>query len=161
MMKYYKKTIKKFENPQKCGRIIAKLWGGIVVEREILNIAISGEEKNKNEIVYNNIVDAMDNLKMSKEEQIEYLKTKVSNMEHEYQGNIMILIILVISMILVCLGLYLVATDEYLLGVIVTLIGFGLAIAKLLSTIRKTNSIRNKKYIELESLRSNLNSILK
>lgn len=131
------------------------------MEREILNIAISGEEKNKNEIVYNNIVDAMDNLKMSKEEQIDYLKTKVSNMEHEYQGNIMILIVLVISVILVCLGLYLVATDEYLLGVILTLIGFGLAVTKLLSNIRKINTIRNNKYVELESLRNNLNSILK
>lgn len=131
------------------------------MEREILNIAISGEEKNKNEIVYNNVVDAMNNLKMSKEEQIEYLKTKVSNMEYEYQGNIVILITLVISIVLVCLGLYLVATDEYLLGVIVTLVGFSLAVAKLLITVRKTNSIRNKKYIELESLRSNLNSILK
>jgi Uncharacterized protein conserved in bacteria len=131
------------------------------MEREILNIAISGEEKNKSEIVYNNVVDAMDNLKMTKEEQIEYLKTKVSNMEHEYHGNIAILIILVISFVLVCLGLYLVATNEYLLGVIVTFIGFGLALFKLLSTIRKYNSIRNKKYIELESLRNNLNSILK
>lgn len=131
------------------------------MEREILNIAISGEEKNKNEIIYNNVVEAMDNLKMSKEDQIEYLKTKVSNMEYEYQGNIIILITLVISLVLICLGLYLVATDEYLLGVILTLIGFGLSIVKLLSNIRKTNSIRNKKYIELESLRSNLNSILK
>lgn len=131
------------------------------MEREILNIAISGEEKNKNEIIYNNVVEAMDNLKMSKEDQIEYLKTKVSNMEYEYQGNIIILITLVISLVLICLGLYLVATDEYLLGVILTLIGFGLSVAKFLSNIRKTNSIRNKKYIELESLRSNLNSILK
>lgn len=131
------------------------------MEKEILNIAISGEEKNKNEIIYNNIVDAMDHLKMSKDDQIEYLKTKVSNMEHEYQNNIMILIVLVISFMLVCLGLYLVATNEYVLGVILTFIGFGLSIIKLLTTIRKNNLIRNKKYIELESLRDSLSSLLK
>lgn len=131
------------------------------MEKEILNIAISGEEKNKNEIIYNNIVDAMDHLKMSKDDQIEYLKTKVSNMEHEYQNNIMILIVLVISFMLVCLGLYLVATNEFVLGVILTFIGFGLSIVKLLTTIRKNNLIRNKKYIELESLRDSLSSLLK
>ena len=63
------------------------------MEKEILNIAISGEEKNKNEIIYNNIVEAMESLKMSKDDQIEYLKTKVSDMEHQYQNNILILVI--------------------------------------------------------------------
>ena len=33
------------------------------MEKDILNIAISGDEKNKNEIVYNNIVEQMDNLR--------------------------------------------------------------------------------------------------
>jgi len=131
------------------------------MEKEILNIAISGEEKNKNEIIYNNIVDAMENLKMSKDDQIEYLKTKVSTMEHQYHNNVVILITLAISLMLVCLGLYLVATDEFLLGIILTFIGFGLSIIKLLTTIRKNNIIRNKKYIELESLRDSLSSILK
>ncbi len=131
------------------------------MEREILNIAISGEEKNKNEIIYNNIVDAMDNLKMTKEEQIEYLKTKVSSMESDYQNNIAIFITIVISFLLLGLGLYLVATEQVLLGVILVLIAFSLAITKLLLTLRKYTSIRSKKYIELESLRNNLNSILK
>ncbi len=131
------------------------------MEREILNIAISGEEKNKNEIIYNNVVDAMDNLKMSKEEQIEYLKTKVSSMESDYQNNIAILVTICISTLLLGLGLYLVATDQTLLGVILVLIAFALTIAKLLLTLKKYTSIRSKKYIELESLRSNLNSILK
>lgn len=131
------------------------------MEKEILNIAISGEEKNKNEIIYNNIVEAMETLKMSKDDQIEYLKNKVSNMEHQYHNNISILIVLVVSLMLMCLGLYLVATDEFLLGIVLTFIGFALSIIKLLSTIRKSNAIRNKKYIELESLRDSLSSILK
>ena len=103
----------------------------------------------------------MDNLKMTKEEQIEYLKTKVSSMESDYQNNIAIFITIVISFLLLGLGLYLVATEQVLLGVILVLIAFSLAITKLLLTLRKYTSIRSKKYIELESLRNNLNSILK
>ena len=40
---------------------------------EGLNIYISGEENNKSEIVYNNVVK---NMKLTKEEQVEYLKLK-------------------------------------------------------------------------------------
>ncbi len=131
------------------------------MEREILNIAISGEEKNKNEIIYNNVVDAMDHLKMPKEDQIEYLKTKLSTMESEYQNSVAILITVVISLLLLGLGIYLVASEQILLGTILILLAFVMTILKLLFTLRKYTSIRSKKYIELESLRNNLNSILK
>ncbi len=131
------------------------------MEKEVLSINISGEEKNKNEIIYNNIVSAMNTLKMSKEDQIEYLKTKVATMESEYQNNIAILITIGISCLLLALGLYLVAMDQVLLGVALVIIAFLLTIAKFLLTLRKYTSIRSKKYIELESLRKNLDSLLK
>ena len=65
------------------------------MEKDILNIAVSGDEKNKNEIVYNNIVDTMDKLKMTKQEQIDYLKLKITTLENEYQNNMIILITLI------------------------------------------------------------------
>ncbi len=131
------------------------------MEKKGMNITITGEEKNKNEIIYNNVVDAMDNLKMTKDEQIEYLKTKVSNMENTYQSNIMILITLIISILLLGLGLYLVATDQILLGIILVLLGFSVIVVKLLLTLKRYTSIRTKKYIEIDSLKENLSSILK
>lgn len=131
------------------------------MEKKGMNITITGEEKNKNEIIYNNVVDAMDNLKMTKDEQIEYLKTKVSNMENTYQSNIMILITLIISILLLGLGLYLVATDQILLGIILVLLGFSVIVVKLLLTLKRYTSMRTKKYIEIDSLKENLSSILK
>ena len=62
------------------------------MENDILNIAVSGDEKNRNEIVYNNVVYSMDKLKMSKADQIEYLKMKLSTLETEYQNNMLILV---------------------------------------------------------------------
>ena len=131
------------------------------MEKDILNIAINGDEKNRNEIVYNNVVGAMDNLKMSKDEQIEYLKTKVSTIESEYHSNLILLLLILLSIVLVSVGLYLVAIDLYILGTIITLVGFIIIAIKLLLTVRKNNIIRNKKYIEIESLRNNLSSVLK
>ena len=131
------------------------------MEKKGMNIKITGEEKNKNEIIYNNVVDAMDNLKMTKDEQIEYLKTKVSNMENTYQSNIMILVTLIISILLLGLGLYLVATDQILLGIVLVLLGFSVIAVKLLLTLKRYTSMRTKKYIEIDSLKENLSSILK
>lgn len=131
------------------------------MEKKGMNIIITGEEKNKNEIIYNNVVDAMNNLKMTKDEQIEYLKTKVSNMENTYQSNIMILITLIISVLLLGLGLYLVATDQIFLGIVLVLLGFSVIVVKLLLTLRRYTSMRTKKYIEIDSLKENLSSILK
>ncbi len=126
-----------------------------------MNIAITGEEKNKNEIVYNNVIEAMDNLKMTKDEQIEYLKTKVANMENDYQSNITILVALLISILLLGLGLYLMAADSLLLGILLVLLSFVLIVGKLLLTIRKYTTIHTKKFMEIDTLRNNLKSILK
>ena len=119
--------------------------------KKVMNIAITGEEKNKNEIVYNNVIEAMDNLKMTKDEQIEYLKTKVANMENDYQSNITILVALLISILLLGLGLYLMAADSLLLGILLVLLSFVLIVGKLLLTIRKYTTIHTKKFMEIDT----------
>lgn len=131
------------------------------MEKDILNIAISGDEKNKNEIVYKNIIDAMNKQKMSKDEQIEYLKNKLTTLENEYQSNVVILITLAIAVIILAVGLYLLITDEYVLGIIFVLLAFFISIYKLITSSQKDKRFKNKKYMELETLRKNINSILK
>lgn len=131
------------------------------MEKDILNIAINGDEKNKSEIVYNNIVNTMDKLKMTKEDQIEYLKTKITTLEQDYQNKVVILITLAISFAILCLGMYLLAIDNYLLGILFVIFAFIVVVYKLIRTNVFNQKIKNKKYIELESLRNNLNSILK
>ncbi len=131
------------------------------MENDILNIAVSGDEKNKNEIVYNNVIDAMDKLKMSQSDQIDYLKMKVTSLETEYQNNVMILMTLFLSSALLCIGIYLLITNDYILGILFIVIGFLLTVYKLIRALALDRKIRNKKYMELESIRNSLNSILK
>lgn len=131
------------------------------MENDILNIAVSGDEKNKNEIVYNNVVDAMDKLKMSKNDQIDYLKMKLTTLETEYQNNMVILVTIFLSLVLLGIGIYLLVTDDYILGVSFVLIGFGSTVYKLIRTLLIDRKIRNKKFVELESIRNSLNDILK
>jgi hypothetical protein len=131
------------------------------MENDILNIAVSGDEKNKNEIVYNNVVDAMDKLKMSKNDQIDYLKQKLTTLETEYQNNMIIMVTIMLSLILIGIGVYLLVTDDYILGVSFVFIGFCITVYKLIKTLIVDRKIRNKKFVELESIRNSLNDILK
>ena len=131
------------------------------MENDILNIAVSGDEKNKNEIVYNNVVDVMEKLKMSKEEQVEYLKTKITTLETDYQNNMMILFTIFLSLAVMSVGIYLLITNDYILGISFVLIGFALTVYKLIKALIRDRKIRNKKFMELEGIRSSLNSILK
>lgn len=133
----------------------------VVMENDILKIAVSGDEKNKNEIVYNNVVDAMDRLKMSKEEQVDYLKLKLTTLETEYQNNITILITVVLSLVLIIIGIYLLVTNDYVLGIVFVLIGFLATVYKLIKTLISDRKIRNKRFMELESIRNSLSDILK
>ncbi len=131
------------------------------MEKDILNIAISGDEKNKNEIVYNNIVEQMDKLKMTKQEQIDYLKLKITTLENEYQNNMIIMFTIILSFALLCVGIYLLVTDDYVLGSLFILLAFVLTVFKLIRTLARDRKIRNKKFVELESIRNSLNAILK
>lgn len=131
------------------------------MENDILKIAVSGDEKNKNEIVYNNVVDAMDRLKMSKEEQVDYLKLKLTTLETEYQNNMTILITVVLSLVLIIIGIYLLVTNDYVLGIVFVLIGFLATVYKLIRTLISDRKIRNKRFMELESIRHSLSDILK
>ena len=73
----------------------------------------------------------------------------------------MILISLIISVLLLGLGLYILATDKIFLGIVLVLLGFSVIVVKLLLTLRRYTSMRTKKYIEIDSLKENLSSILK
>ena len=103
----------------------------------------------------------MNKQKMSKDEQIEYLKNKLTTLENEYQSNVVILITLAIAVIILAVGLYLLITDEYVLGIIFVLLAFFISIYKLITSSQKDKRFKNKKYMELETLRKNINSILK
>ncbi len=124
-----------------------------------MNVNING--KTKNEIIYNKLIDSMNEMKMSKDEQIEYLKLKVSNLEVETRNKFLLLTLLTIGTIALLVGLYLMYVRLYILGLIFV---FGTFIAlsiKLIMTAKRSAVIRNSKYDEIERIKSLLNIKLK
>ena len=82
---------------------------------EELNIVINGEENSKSEIVYNNVIK---NMKLTKEEQVEYLKQKVSYLELEMKNRNLLLLLFLSSLLGMGFGAFLMFIDIYWLGVL-------------------------------------------
>ena len=127
-----------------------------------VKVNINGNEKNKNEIIYNNIIDKMDELNISKNEQIEYLKQKITYMESNLKSKVILVFTLIIGFLLVIFGLYLILREVKLIGIIMVLSGFIGVIIKLLLINRKLNiTIKDSKFDSVDQLKRILNLKLK
>lgn len=126
---------------------------------EELNIYISGEENNKSEVVYNNVIK---NMKLTKEEQVEYLKLKVSHLELQMKNRGLIGLLLLISMVGLGFGVLLLVQDIYWLGILLI---FGTFIAVSFRAYMMYKSaikmLRTSEYDKVERLRQMLNLKLK
>ena len=126
---------------------------------EGLNIYISGEENNKSEIVYNNVVK---NMKLTKEEQVEYLKLKVAQLELEMKNRMLLAILLLVSLVGLGFGLFLMILNIYWLGIIVVFgTFFAVAIRAYMMYKSTMKMVRTSEYDKVEQLRQMLNLKLK
>lgn len=124
-----------------------------------MNVNING--KTKNEIIYNKLIDSMNEMKMTKDEQIEYLKLKISNLEVETRNKFLLLTLLALGTIALCIGLYLMYVGLYFLGLILVFATFIALSCKLIMTAKRSIVIRNSKYDEIERIKALLNIKLK
>lgn len=124
-----------------------------------VKISITGEEKSKNEIIYNNIIE---NLKLSEEEQVKYLKNKVTNLEIQMHNRFITLILIICSITGLSLGIALIILDIYILGILFVVITFVLVSIKFYCMYKKMLKIsKSMEFDKIEHLRDILNMHLK
>lgn len=129
---------------------------------EPISILIRGTEKNKNEIIYNNIVDKMDEMNLSKEDQVEYLKSKISILESETHNKLNLMISILVCFIMLGFGIYFVATDLYLFGTLIVLLTVFILMFKMYQYFKTSMNIsKPDNYDKIEHLREILNMRLK
>lgn len=129
---------------------------------EPISILIRGNEKNKNEIIYNNIVDKMDEMNLTKEDQVEYLKSKIAILELETHNKVNLMICILLCLIVLGLGIYFVAIDLYLFGVLVSFLSVFVLMFKMYQSFQTSMRIsKPENYDKIEHLREILNMRLK
>ena len=124
-----------------------------------VKISITGEERSKNEIVYNNIIE---NLKLTEEEQVKYLKNKVTNLEIEMHNKMITILLILLSIIGLTLGIGLIIMDIYILGILFVIATFVFVAIKFYLMYKKMLKItKSMEFYKIEHLRDILNMHLK
>ena len=127
-----------------------------------INIVINGDEKYKSEIVYNNVMASMEEKSISKEEQLNYFKEKLTLVEAAKKNTLKQILTILAGLVVLVAGVFLTCIDFYTLGIIFTLLSF---FATVIVIIRFTNNtpytIQSKKYEEIETLRKIIDSKIK
>ena len=115
----------------------------------------------KSEILYDNIVSNMDSMKLSKDEQIEYLKTRVSILEQENKKKYDFAILVLICLFSLIIGIALLILNFYTLGTLIVVVSCSYGIFKTYVLASKENKFSLDKYEEVEAIRKIISSKLK
>ncbi|MBP3920851.1 MAG: hypothetical protein J6D28_04725 [Bacilli bacterium] len=128
-------------------------------KKKEITISIN-ENETKSETIYKNLVNNMNNLSLNKDEQIEYLKSRITELETKERKFIHITLIGLLLFIILILGVFLVIQNFYTLGVISIISTF---IATIYITFKLSNNKIEKidKFEEIETIRKIISSKLK
>ena len=86
-----------------------------------INIMINGDESDREEIIYNNIIS---NLNLTTEEQLAYLKNRNLILELELKNRRLTALLSFISLVGITLGIILLIQNIYFLGILFILVTF-------------------------------------
>ena len=115
----------------------------------------------KSEILYDNIVTNMESMKLSKDEQIEYLKTRVSILEQENKKKYDFIVLGLICLFSLVIGIALLILNFYTLGSFVVVGTCFYGVFKTYMLASKENRFSLDKYEEVEAIRKIISSKLK
>ncbi len=130
-------------------------------EKNSINININGKDETKSEIIYNNVISNMDKMALTKEEQIDYLKLRITELEQEHKDKFQLIILMIIFTIILIFGLFLIVEDFHTLGIIISILAFITAIITTYKLSKNYKNNLNDKYEEIETIRKLINSKLK
>lgn len=130
-------------------------------EKSSINININSKDETKSEIVYNNVISNMDKMDLTKEEQIDYLKLRITELEQEHKDKFQLIILSAIFTIILIFGLFLIVEDFHTLGIIISILVFIISIITTYKLSKNYKNNLNDKYEEIETIRKLINSKLK
>jgi hypothetical protein len=112
-----------------------------------INIMINGDESDREEIIYNNIIS---NLNLTTEEQLAYLKNRNLILELELKNRRLTALLSFISLVGITLGIILLIQNIYFLGILFILVTFIGVITRFYLMYK--NMIESNKHSEFEKI---------
>ena len=120
---------------------------------------IHGTEKNKKDIIYHNVIE---NMKLSKEEQVKYLKSRVDILELEMKNRMIFMILVFVGIFGNMAGIIALIGNLYILGISLIILTFICIFVKLYFLFRNlVKQTSNTEFDQIEELKKLLNMKLK
>ena len=124
-----------------------------------INILINGDEKDRSEIIYNNIIS---NLSLTEEEQVKYLKDKATKLELELRSRTLTILLCLISLVGIGLGVFLLMNDLYVMGTLFIVVTFIGVIARFYLMYQNIiNKTKSREFEKVDALKEILESKLR
>ena len=124
---------------------------------EKIDITINGNEKSKSEIVYNNVMNNLDD-----KEKVKYLQSKVTTLELEMKNRLVALILILCTIVGFSIGIYFLALDLFVLGTVVIFLTFITVMIRFYMMYKSILKVtHNIEFDKAEQLRKMLNDRLK
>ena len=130
-------------------------------EKNTINIIINSKDETKSQIIYNNVITNMEKISLTKDEQLDYLKSRITELEQDQKNKIQLISLISLITIIFIFGLFLIVQKFTTIGIIISVLSFIIAIVITNKITKKQHNENNDKYEEIETIRKLISSKLK
>lgn len=131
------------------------------MKKKSINISINDKDETKSQVVYNNVLNSMEKSSMTSEDQLNYLKKRISYLEDSTKERQHYVLCGFIFLVVLALGIFLTIIKYATFGVVLILISFFGNMFFTYKIAKKYNVDYDNTYEEIDAIRELINSKLK
>lgn len=131
------------------------------MKKEKLVININDKNSSKSEIIYDNVVSNMNEMSMNQNEQIEYLKTRISDLEHSQKQKYDFIILGLSLFFALVIGVTFMILNFYVVGIFIIFISSFIGCYHTYKISSNQKKISIEKFEEIDEIRKFISSKLK
>lgn len=131
------------------------------MNKDKMVISINDKSNSKSEIIYDNVVSNMEQMSLNESDQIEYLKTRISNLEKEQKLRYNLIILGLSAMFALIIGVTFLILNFYVIGIFIVFTTCFISCYHTFKLSSNSKSISLDKFEEIEEIRKIISSKLK
>lgn len=131
------------------------------MKKNKLVININDKNSSKSEIIYDNVVSNMNDMSMNQNEQIEYLKTRISDLEQSQKQRYDFIILGLSLFFALVIGVTFMILNFYIVGIFIIFISSFIGCYHTFKLSSGNKGVSLEKFEEIEEIRKVISSKLK
>ncbi len=131
------------------------------MKKDKMVINITDKNNSKSEIVYDNVVSNMEEMSLNKNDQIEYLKTRISNLEKEQKQRYDFIVLGLSTLFALVIGVTFLILNFYAIGIFIVFTTCFVSCYHTFKLSSSQKSISLEKFEEIDEIRKYISSKLK